>query len=1662
MLVRNILLITFFLLMVTVFPILAKATPDFSGCDINITNSGTTYTINQNDTIYCLNESIGLDGLDGINFSTGIYNTTLDCLGYDIVGNETYDTSGVSLINPSINNTIKNCNLISFFYGIFLSNSSNNSIIGNNINLNSLYGILFMYGYNNTVFNNTFNSNSDAISILVGNNNNVSNNILNWDGSGITLYNGFNNTLINNTLDSNNQGIDLLTSSDNILSNNTIINMHNSTGNQQGLFVEAASIYQYRNNIDETNKINGLPIYYADDVSKACPNNTIFTNGSSYSFIGLINCNNVSIIDSSPTDNILLVSTTNSTIANLNINFTQYAIIIGEASNFNNITNNTFNSNIYGIKSYYNQNNTFANNILNNNWNGIFLSASHNNTIINNSVSYSYLDYGIFIYQSYDNNITNNTLNSNKYGIYLIESFNNTVTGGSVSNSSYTDYFIRYSGGSNNFTNTNFTEERKIHFNENTSWFNYRNDSGSIWLKTAVSNVSNVTRELINWNQTLMVWNDTTFYNVTARYNLTGLLANTHYNIYNDSIFVQSLQTDGSGNLPSFTIYLASEHEIKVEENIDTPFSGCDINITNSGTNYTINQSNTVYCLNENINLDSSNGVSFSAGVQNTTLNCLGYNIDTNNRTDAYGVYLDGSSISNNTIKNCNITGFFFGINLQLSSNNTLINNTFKNNTCGIILYLSSNNTLINNTFNNNSYGIDITVGSNNTVSNNTANNNTYGIYLDSSTNNAISSNTANNNWYGIYLDPSPNSNIIGGGIYLQYSPNNTIVSNTANDNIVGGGILIYFSPNNTIVNNTITNNKAGIFIESSPNSALTNNTANNNGLGFYIDSSPNNTIVNNTIQVIHNSSSVQQGLELTGYSVSDFINNINSGNTINDLPIYYIDGISRSCTDNTVYTNGSSYSYMGFVNCNNITVSNSSPTDSVVFVGLTNSSISNVNISYSFSSLYFFNTSFSNITNCIASNNWYGIFLSHSNNNTLTNNTANNNNIVYGGIFLYNNSNNNTLSNNTANSNWYGIYILNSSSNNIKGGSIWNNTYDYYLSYSGATNSFNNTNFTSSRLIYFSDVGSWFKYANDTNSLWLNTNGIAAHNITRILYNWSTTNISWNESDSSTDAANYTFFGLTTNTLYAVSNNSVNRYTINSSSCGCINFTIGLTTSSQTIKVINTTDTTPPTWSGNITNKPSTYSSSQPTWMNITWNDNAAVSSVLIESNYSGNQTNYTPSQDGNVYYINPILGAGSYYWKSYGKDTSNNWNASANWTFTIGKGTLTGSVTGSSVTYPTSVNVIASESNIGDADVNYTFWRNGALISSANGTNPTADTSQISAGTYTYLLNSSGDANWTANSNISTLSITVSAASSSTTSGSSISGITATGMVIYINLAVGKANITANYITTSGKLIANIAKYQDVAIRGMNVTVVKNVANIKIMISKLLSLPSTVPYDINGKVYHYISVGELNFTDADIKSVNISFAVNKTWLTNNSVDASNITMHRWANNKWNDLNAVKVSDDGKEVFFTVSSPGLSVFIIGTKGGAPAVAETPATCTESWTCDDWSSCAASQQTRTCTDSNSCGTSASKPAESQTCQVAEAETTVQLFQVFVVIIVAIVIVIFVILKFTGKLHLSNIRKSIQSRMRTENSSKPPENVKYYYTKKDMEDEEESK
>jgi parallel beta-helix repeat protein len=317
------------------------ADPDFSKCDINITNSTIPYTIDQSNTYYCLIEDIGWGGVNGISFASGVQNSILDCLGYTIDSNDTYQTYGIYFTGSNTkNNTIKNCNIRDFHHAILLSGSSNSN---NNF-------------VNNIVYDNT----NVGFYIALATNNNLKDNIVYDNGAGFDIY------------------------------------------------------------------------------------------------------------------------------------------------------------------------------------------LSSNNNLVNNSV--------------YDNT----------YGFYIFESSNNNITKGSVWGNTY-DYWLWDAGTTNNFTDTNFTAERKIRFYGN-SWFNYNNEStGKIWLKNNVSTQPTITRELTFWSQNLMQWNDSSTSAVTARYNITGLKENTVYFIYNNSQFVQTLQTDPFGDLPSFTIYLSSEHEIKVQEEDTTP-----------------------------------------------------------------------------------------------------------------------------------------------------------------------------------------------------------------------------------------------------------------------------------------------------------------------------------------------------------------------------------------------------------------------------------------------------------------------------------------------------------------------------------------------------------------------------------------------------------------------------------------------------------------------------------------------------------------------------------------------------------------------------------------------------------------------------------------------------------------------------------------------------------------------------------------------------------------------------------------------------------------------------------------------------------------------------------------------------------------------------------
>ncbi len=96
-------------------------------------------------------------------------------------------------------------------------------------------------------------------------------------------------------------------------------------------------------------------------------------------------------------------------------------------------------------------------------------------------------------------------------------------------------------------------------------------------------------------------------------------------------------------------------------------------------------------------------------------------------------------------------------------------------------------------------------------------------------------------------------------------------------------------------------------------------------------------------------------------------------------------------------------------------------------------------------------------LSNNTASNNDDGIWLYYSSNdNTLSNNTADSNN--HYGIQLRFSSNDNTLSNNTASNNEYGIWLYYSSSNTLSNNTASNNYYGIYLEASSSNTLENNT----------------------------------------------------------------------------------------------------------------------------------------------------------------------------------------------------------------------------------------------------------------------------------------------------------------------------------------------------------------------------------------------------------------------------------------------------------------------------------------------------------------------------------------------------------------------------------------------------------------------------
>jgi len=335
-------------------------------------------------------------------------------------------------------------------------------------------------------------------------------------------------------------------------------------------------------------------------------------------------------------------------------------------------------------------------------------------------------------------------------------------------------------------------------------------------------------------------------------------------------------------------------------------------------------------------------------------------------------------------------------------------------------------------------------------------------ITLDlSSSYNNISANNIKNNEFGIAI---------------SYSSHNIISSNNITDNTYHG-IQLYSSSNNIISSNYIANHGwlgfgIGLYVSCDNNLVLENNITNNSFYGIYILESKNNVFKNNIM------AGNLYNFVVDGGELSHFIQAVDSSNTINDKPIYYLVNHQNEQVP-------SDAGYVALINSTNITVKGlelkGGNREGMLLVNTTNSQIADSRITNFQAGILLSSSSNNNIFGNNITNNEAGIEIAgYSFYNVVFENNITNN---LGGVGLSGSSNNNTIFRNSITANWQGnygrgVYIYSASYNIVYENNITNNRLGVEISLGASFNTISGNKITNNM------VGATFSWSPSHNTL--------------------------------------------------------------------------------------------------------------------------------------------------------------------------------------------------------------------------------------------------------------------------------------------------------------------------------------------------------------------------------------------------------------------------------------------------------------------------------------------------------------------------------------------------------------------------------------------------
>lgn len=117
---------------------------------------------------------------------------------------------------------------------------------------------------------------------------------------------------------------------------------------------------------------------------------------------------------------------------------------------------------------------------------------------------------------------------------------------------------------------------------------------------------------------------------------------------------------------------------------------------------------------------------------------------------------------------------------------------------------------------------------------------------------------------------------------------------------------------------------------------------------------------------------------------------------------------------------------------------------------------------------------------------------------------------------------------------------------------------------------------------------------------------------------------------------------------------------------------------------------------------------------------------------------------------------------------------------------------------------------------------------------------------------------------------------------------------------------------------------------LREMTVRVAESVGESMATVTQYRGLPSFLFQAIPAVPYKYLGIDVSGIPENVVEGVTLSFAVERSWLTGNTIDEASVRMYRLSEAGWGVLPTSKTGENTTHVFYSAESPGFSFFGIG------------------------------------------------------------------------------------------------------------------------------------